>query len=330
MPEAVWPVRVIIGARALTIGLAFYLALRTPGESAPFAAVLGSLLTFDVYVALKRRRESLSGLGRAFEVTVPRALATTKSLVMGLLVGLSFGLLEHLGLPYVVAAVSAAGISYSLAERTPNNLSAYIGLFGAIHLFERVAELPAVVPTALLPAAWPVARSSFTGWLVALAVGLGVGTLLGFVTRLGLPRAYRSRQSQAYPLSAEEARREEKVRQFWEAFDRGDFPAAGALLAEDCEVVWPNTREVFRGRDRFIAANANYPGRWTIQVERILRAGDGVVSVVGVSQEGLEAGFSAVSFFEFEGEAIQAITEYWGDVEEPPGWRRDGAWSERY
>lgn len=196
--------RVIVAARALTIGLAFYLALRSPGESAPFAAVLGSLLTFDVYVALESRRKSLIGIVRALQVTGPRALATAKSLVTGLLVGLGFGLLRHFGLPHVVAAVATAGASYTLAERTPNNLSAYIALFGALHLFERVAQLPRVVPQALLPEAWPVTAAAFAGWLAALAIGLAVGTLMGFLTRLWLPRAYRSRLSQAYPEASGE------------------------------------------------------------------------------------------------------------------------------
>lgn len=206
---ALWPVRLIRASRALAIGLAYYFAVRSPGLTVAFVAILAALLTFDVYVALESRRHSLIGVVRALELTLPRALATGEGLVSGLLTGLGFGLLTHLGLPYALAAVATAGIAYAVGEATPNNISAFIGLLGALHLFERVEALQVVSARVLLPAVWPVAVSAFGAGLAALAVGLLVGTAMGFLTRLWLPRAYRSRMSQAYPeLSAGERQAE--------------------------------------------------------------------------------------------------------------------------
>jgi hypothetical protein len=198
-------VRLIKAARALTIGLAYYLVVRSPGQTAPFVAMLGSFLTFDVYVALERRRHSLVGFWRALRLTWPRALATGESLVSGLLVGTALGLLKHLGLPYAAAAVATAGAAYALAEATPNNISAFIALLGAVNVFERVSALQGLAPGELLPAVWPVAAGAFGAGLAALAVGLLAGALMGFLTRLWLPRAYRSRTSLAYPEPAPDA-----------------------------------------------------------------------------------------------------------------------------
>lgn len=194
-----WPVRLIVAARAVTIGFAYYLVVQARAFEASFVAILGSIVTFDIYVALESRRHSLVGIVRALKTTGPRALATARSLLTGLAVGLALGLLTHLGLPIVVAAVATGGVVYSLAERTPNNISAFVALIGGLNLFQRVAELPRVAPAELLPAVWPATAAAFRNGFVALIAGLAVGLLMGFLTRLWLPRAYRSRRSLAYP-----------------------------------------------------------------------------------------------------------------------------------
>ncbi|MGE5506979.1 MAG: hypothetical protein ACM3RP_00590 [Chitinophagales bacterium] len=195
----VWPVRVIITGRALTIGLAYYAVTRLTSPSVSFVAILGGVLTFDTFVALESRRFPLVGVVRATRTTLPRAWATAQSLFVGLLVGAGFGALVHLGLPRAVAAVATAGFVYSLAEQTPNNISAFIALLGGLGVFERVAALSLLGPRTLLPATLPVAWDSLVAGATALAIGLGSGALMGFLTRLLLPRAFRSRRSLAYP-----------------------------------------------------------------------------------------------------------------------------------
>jgi len=55
--------------------------------------------------------------------------------------------------------------------------------------------------------------------------------------------------------------KEKIVETFWRLFNEARFDEAGKYLAPYCNVYWPNTREVFRGRDKFISANKAYPGR---------------------------------------------------------------------
>jgi len=54
------------------------------------------------------------------------------------------------------------------------------------------------------------------------------------------------------------------VRYFWQLFD-----AAGNLLQPNAIIRWWNSREEFKGADKFIEANRIYPGRWRITVERL-------------------------------------------------------------
>lgn len=124
--------------------------------------------------------------------------------------------------------------------------------------------------------------------------------------------------------------REQIVANFWEAFDRADFGTAGEMLAENAEILWPNTGELFKGRVRFIEVQKHYPGRWRISLEKVVPAQDTIVTVVRVTAEDRSMSFYATSFFEFEGGRIRKITEYWGDVGQPPEWRVRGGWAERF
>ena len=123
--------------------------------------------------------------------------------------------------------------------------------------------------------------------------------------------------------------REEIIRQFWQSLDQGDFCGAGQYLDPRCTVLWANTQELFRTRDSFIAANAYYPGRWRIDLEKIVTNADSILTVVKVSEGESGETHRAVSFFEFIGDKIIRITEYWGEVSEPPAWRIEGGWAER-
>lgn len=118
------------------------------------------------------------------------------------------------------------------------------------------------------------------------------------------------------------------VRKFWTFFDEGDFDSAVGLMNPDAIAVWPNTREIFRGREKFLLANKKYPGRWRIGVEKLVSNGNTVVSAVKVESEDGKSIFYAASFFEMKNGSIAGITEYWGGEAEPPEWRK--GISERY
>lgn len=120
------------------------------------------------------------------------------------------------------------------------------------------------------------------------------------------------------------------VRGFWRLFDQGNFEEAGDLMLPEAVVMWPNTREVFRGRGGFIKANAKYPGCWRISIEKLLSLNENVVSVVRVENEEKSMSFYATSFFKFDGGLIGEITEYWSENGEPPRWRLDENLSERF
>lgn len=119
------------------------------------------------------------------------------------------------------------------------------------------------------------------------------------------------------------------VENFLKLFNDAQFDEAGKLFSQDCVVYWPNTREVFKGKN-FIKANKQYPGRWFIDIVQLLSSDDIVVSVVRVYSKDEEQSFYATSFFKFKDKLICEITEYWGANSEPPAWRMKDGLSEQY
>lgn len=89
-------------------------------------------------------------------------------------------------------------------------------------------------------------------------------------------------------------------------------------FTEDAVVLWPNTGEGFT-LEEYLQANCAYPGRWEGEVERV--ALDGSVSVARV-WAGASV-FRAVSFYQWQGDRILRLEEYWGDVAPAPAWRRE-------
>jgi predicted SnoaL-like aldol condensation-catalyzing enzyme len=113
----------------------------------------------------------------------------------------------------------------------------------------------------------------------------------------------------------------EVVREFWKIFDAAQYDGIAQFMHPDCNVYWPNTRELLRGRQKLIDVNKRYPGRWRIDIVDIISAADLVISVVRVYSNETKQSFFATSFFKFEEGIISQITEYWGENSEPPPWR---------
>lgn len=124
--------------------------------------------------------------------------------------------------------------------------------------------------------------------------------------------------------------KEKIVEQYWNLFDECNFDLAGTFIDPNVKVIWPNTQEIFKGRDNFILTQKNYPGTWKIRIVKLISIDDIVLSVVKVTSIDNSQSFYATSFFEFAGDYIIKITEYWGEISEPPEWRINGGWSERY
>ena len=117
---------------------------------------------------------------------------------------------------------------------------------------------------------------------------------------------------------------------YWACMGSGQFDQAGTCMTADAHVYFPNTQEVFKGRDAFVAFNEQYPGKWSVRIEKLIVLGDTVVTAVRVDSEDGEMGFYAASFFTIRDGLIKEITEYWGENGEPPRWRQDSPYVERY
>jgi ketosteroid isomerase-like protein len=115
------------------------------------------------------------------------------------------------------------------------------------------------------------------------------------------------------------------VERYWLEMGRNDWHAAAELLREDFVLEWPQSGECFRGRQSFIAVNANYPasGPWRFTVNRIVAEATTVVSDVSVTDGTIQA--RAVTFFTVEDGRICRITEFWPDPFTPAAWR--SAWA---
>lgn len=115
------------------------------------------------------------------------------------------------------------------------------------------------------------------------------------------------------------------VKNLWQIFHRREFHEVKPLLAENFMCLWPQSNELIRGADNFIAINENYPGRWAIECKRIVGDGNNVVSEVKLTCKGQTV--YATSFFEFKNCKIARMTEYWSEPYEAPNWRKQ--WTER-
>lgn len=117
------------------------------------------------------------------------------------------------------------------------------------------------------------------------------------------------------------------VLNFWKAMASNDFYAAAELLAPDCEVVWPLTKEVIRGRKNFAQLNSAYPaeGEWTFTIERIVSDGEQVVTDVIVS-DGVRSD-RAITFHTVRDGLIRKQVEYWPEEYAAADWR--AKWVER-
>lgn len=100
------------------------------------------------------------------------------------------------------------------------------------------------------------------------------------------------------------------IETYWAAVEARDWARFGATLAADVVYRLPQTRELVRGRESYVRFNAEYPGDWHVEIERLLAENDEAVSwtrfvVSGEEQTGL-------TFFRLDHTgAIAEITDFW-------------------
>ncbi|ABW18689.1 nuclear transport factor 2 family protein [Alkaliphilus oremlandii] len=112
----------------------------------------------------------------------------------------------------------------------------------------------------------------------------------------------------------------EQVISLWNDMDHQNWDALYTYFQDDAIINWNNTNESFNVTE-FVKANAEYPGDWSIEIERLECIQNLVISVVKVQLKRDAVSVHATSFFEFEDGKIKLLNEYWGDDGEPPQWR---------
>lgn len=137
------------------------------------------------------------------------------------------------------------------------------------------------------------------------------------------------------------------IEQYWAAIAGGDLADAEACLHPDVVVSYPQSGEVFRGRDNYMAILRNYPGGLpaseavglegdprTVVTPSARPFGAPVVTVVGGDElmvgqsilhysDGLTV--HGVSIFRMRSRLIAAETTYFTEPFEAPEWRKQWA-----
>lgn len=107
------------------------------------------------------------------------------------------------------------------------------------------------------------------------------------------------------------------VESYWATADARDWTAFADMLAEDVVYTLPQTREVIRGRERYVQFNREYPGDWHVRIERVVAEPGQAVTWTLVTV-GLEE-MHAITFFTTDDSGrIASITDFWPEPYEPP------------
>jgi hypothetical protein len=122
----------------------------------------------------------------------------------------------------------------------------------------------------------------------------------------------------------------EIARSYWNIINLANFEELRDLLDEQARIIYPNTREIFISREKYIEFNKAYPGRWFIQIEKIASVSDGVVTVTKVTEPEARISFYTSTWFVINNGKIEEITEYWGENSDPPEWRANGNYTIKY
>lgn len=107
---------------------------------------------------------------------------------------------------------------------------------------------------------------------------------------------------------------------YWTAAEARDWPAFGALLADDVVYDLPQTRERIRGRATYLRFNEEYPGDWHATVVLAVGEGRHAATWTKFAVDGGEQ--PALCYFELDDDGLIArITDFWPEPYEPPAGR---------
>lgn len=118
--------------------------------------------------------------------------------------------------------------------------------------------------------------------------------------------------------------------EFWDIIHNASFDKLKNILTENVKVYLPNTGEVFLSAQKYIEFNKKYPGRWYAEIKKYTESSEYIITTVFIQNDEKTMSFYVTSYFKLENNKIKEITEYWGNNEEPPAWRKAEKLSERY
>jgi len=114
----------------------------------------------------------------------------------------------------------------------------------------------------------------------------------------------------------------EQVIALWNDMDKQNWNNIHSYFNDEAIIYWNNTNEEFNLAE-YVRTNCEYPGDWSIKIERLECSENLVISVVKVQLENDDVSFHGISFFEFNNGRISLLNEYWGDDGKAPQWRID-------
>lgn len=111
------------------------------------------------------------------------------------------------------------------------------------------------------------------------------------------------------------------IEKFWSAVLRQDAEEMRSFFHPDAYINWHCTNEHFT-LEEFITANCRYPGDWDGEIEKIVEAGETLITAAHVFSKDGSLSFHVVSFINRKDGRILSIDEYWGDDGNAPEWRQ--------
>ena len=112
-------------------------------------------------------------------------------------------------------------------------------------------------------------------------------------------------------MRSDDATTRARIREHWEASERGDVEAEHAIYAADAVLDYPQSGERFRGRSRIQAQRGGHPAERHFALRRILGGGELWVSECVITYDGVPT--HSVSVMELADGLVVHETQYFAD-----------------
>jgi hypothetical protein len=116
-----------------------------------------------------------------------------------------------------------------------------------------------------------------------------------------------------------ESENRDAVKRFFKAADAQDWTTMKDFYRSDAIEEWPQSGERLIGVDNIMAVNENYPGHPSLQVRRILGAGNLAIGEAELDYSGMK--YKLLSIFEFEAGKIKREVDYFCAPFKAEAWR---------